>query len=430
MGRLYYQVVRVTDFGPYITKAVLAMPRLVRATELDREQFSVYATIRDKKGDIVELPKSFLQRDEFVESKGYRQITDIYISNEKGEKTDCEDGSRFVTLELSYGPNCKCASAIAADFKNINGHEHYIFADYEITQIKAIGEGDSELTGLVFDKLAGVFNPQRDKFLEDVSDDREIPLRYGYFVPELKSGKRPLIVWLHGAGEGGDDTAIAYSGNKATELTEDWVQEKFEGAFVFVPQCPTMWLDDGSGQYGDSGNSKYVKALKSAIDGFVDRFEDVIDTDRIYVGGDSNGGFMTMRMIMDYPDFFAAAFPICEAMLDERISDDHINKMKDLPIWFTHAANDPVVVPDKYVVPTYKRLMAAGAKNVHFTYWDKIVDMHEGFKNEKGEPFEYIGHFAWIPMLNDDCKVDFDGKPVVFAGREVTLMNWLALQKR
>ncbi len=428
MGNLYYQVIDITDFGPYITKLVLAMPREVDKKELTSDQFSVYVTVRDKNGDVVKMPKSFIERSEFVDNRGYREIRDAYPSDNKGNKS--EKASRFVTLEMAYGPIYKCSSAITADFKNVNGHEHYTVSEYEITQIKEIGEGDDQLKGLVFDKLGAVYNPKKDRFLEDVSDDNEMPLRYGYFVPDLRGGKKPLIVWLHGAGEGGDETCISYTGNKVTELTEDWVQEKFGGVFIFSPQCPTMWLDDGSGDYGDSGNSKYVKSLKSAIDCFINKFGYAIDTDRIYVGGDSNGGFMTMRMIMDYPDFFAAAFPICEAMLDKRITDDHIAKMKELSIWFTHAANDPIVPPDKYVLPTYHRLMDAGAKNVHFTYWDKIVDIHAGFKNEKGEPYEYMGHFAWIPMLNDDCKVDFDKKPVVFEGKEVTLMDWLALQKK
>ena len=155
-----------------------------------------------------------------------------------------------------------------------------------------------------------------------------------------------------------------------------------------------------------------------------------IDTDRIYIGGDSNGGFMTMRMILDYPEFFAAAFPICEALLDARISDEDIRNIRDLPIWFTHAKDDPVVPPKKYVVPTYERLIAAGAKNVHFTFWDGIYDMHGQFLDEKGNPWHYLGHFAWIPVFNDDCRLDYDGKPVTVEGREVTLFDWLALQKR
>ena len=137
---------------------------------------------------------------------------------------------------------------------------------------------------------------------------------------------------------------------------------------------------------------------------------------------------MTMRMLMSYPGFFKAAFPICEAMIDTAIKKKDIENLKDVGIWFTHAKNDPVVVPKNYVVPTYERLIAAGAKNVHFTFWNKIVDLHDRFKDENGKPFEYFGHFAWIPMLNDDCKVDYDGKPVILNGKKVTLLDWLAQQ--
>ena len=50
------------------------------------------------------------------------------------------------------------------------------------------------------------------------------------------------------------------------------------------------------------------------------------------------------------------------------ISDEDILKLKDLPIWFTHAKTDPVVVPDDFVVPTYERLAKVNP-NAHFTYW-------------------------------------------------------------
>ncbi|MBO6128181.1 MAG: prolyl oligopeptidase family serine peptidase [Pseudobutyrivibrio sp.] len=431
MGRLYYQFIRTTDFGPYVTKLILAMPREVENSELGAEKFSVYVEIKDRNGDVVKLPKSFIERDEFVPSVGYRKILMAYTSDRLG--VACDMASRYVTLELAYGPIYKCSSALAADFTNINGHENFTINDYVITQTQDIGEGDNVIRGLVFDSCAGVKHSQRERFIDVDSEDETKLLRYGYYTPDLKDGKRPLIVWLHGAGEGGDETAIAYAGNKVTELTEDWIQKKFDGAFVLVPQCPTMWLDDGSGEYGDSGKSKYVKVLKATIDSFIARFSDVIDTDKIYIGGDSNGGFMTMRMIIDYPEFFAAAFPICEALIDSAISDADIEAIKNIPIWFTHAKNDPIVPPEKYVVPTYERLVKAGARDLHFTYWDKIVDRkascdkYEGFLDEAGNPFEYLGHFAWIPMLNDDCKLDFDGKPVVVNGKEVTLLDWLAL---
>ncbi len=428
MGNLYYQVIEVTDFGPYVTRLVLAMPRPVRAEELRPELFSVYVTLRQKNGDTVELPKNFIQRDEFVPSRGYRPVQKAYPSDRQGARTD--GASRFVTLEMPFGPIWKCSAALAADFKSINGHEQYTVNDYRVTLTGPLGEGDEALTGLVFDTPAGVFNPQAERFLKGKSSHPALPIRYGYYVPERLDAKKALIVFLHGAGEGGQDLPIAWSGNKVTALTEEEIQRRFGGAFVLVPQCDTMWLDDGSHQYGDSGKSMYTEALKFLIDEFIEKNRAVIDPNRVYLGGDSNGGFMTLRMLMSYPDLFAAAFPICEAMIDTRVSDGDIARLKDIPLWFTHAKNDPVVVPEKYVLPTYERLMAAGAKNCHFTFWDKITDLHGTFQNEQGDPWEYMGHFAWIPVFNDDCRLDFDGKPVLVNGREVSLMEWLAAQSK
>ena len=428
MANLYYQYIEVTDFGPYVTKLILAMPREVAASELDVGLFNVYVTILDPAGKQVELPKSFIQRDEFIPSRGYRPVTAVYPSDRMGTRAD--GPSRYVALEMPYGPIWKCSSALAADFRSINGHEQYTVNDYRITVTGPIGEGDDALKGLVFDTPAGVFNPQAERFLTGVSSHPEMPIRYGYYIPERLDGPKPLILFLHGAGEGGQDLPIAWSGNKVTAFTEKEVQALFGGAFVLVPQCDTMWMDDGSHQYGDSGKSMYTEALKYLADEFMERFSAVIDPARIYIGGDSNGGFMTMRMLMSYPDAFTAAFPICEAMVDSQISESDIARLKDIPIWFTHAKNDPVVVPDKYVHPTYQRLMAAGAKNCHFTYWDGIVDLHGTFRNEKGEPWEYMGHFAWIPVFNDDCRLDYDGMPVRVNGKEVSLLQWLAAQRK
>ena len=86
----------------------------------------------------------------------------------------------------------------------------------------------------------------------------------------------------------------------------------------------------------------YVGKLKATIDEFLDAHPE-IDRDRVYIGGCSNGGVMTMRMVIDFPDFFAAAYPVCEALYDETISDVDIGKIAHMPIWFTHAACDTIV---------------------------------------------------------------------------------------
>lgn len=418
MAKGYYTITKITDFGPYITKLVLPMPSNDAAKSVDASTFSVFVERMDDKGEILLLPKSWMARDDKEPSRGYVPVKKAYPSDRDGN--ECSDGE-FVTLDVAYGPMMQLSAAISAP----NGLNVYIKSRYTITQVKPI-DGAS---GLVYDFSLGNSTPQAYGWLNDRSHGDE-PLNYGYFVPQkVESGKRPLIIWLHGAGEGGVDPTVAYTANKAVAFSSEKVQSYFGGAYVLAPQTRTFWMNDGSGQYGHTGKSIYVKALKACIDEFVAKNEN-IDTDRVYIGGDSNGGFMTMRMILDYPTFFAAAFPCCEALYDETITDENIESIKHLPIWFVHAKNDPVVKPDETVVPTYERIVASGNPNVHFTFWDKIEDIHEGFKTPDGKPFEYMGHFAWIPLYNDDCRLDFDGNPVVVNGKEVGLLKWLSLQKR
>ena len=70
-------------------------------------------------------------------------------------------------------------------------------------------------------------------------------------------------------------------------------------------------MDNGVEQLGHSNQSIYSPVLKALIDEFVAEHADRIDTDRIVVAGLSNGGFMTLRLCADYPDFFAAGLPCC-----------------------------------------------------------------------------------------------------------------------
>jgi len=420
MSKGYYTLTRITDFGPYVTKLILPVPSPVES--VDPEAFSVYVQRMDEKGELLLLPKSWMAREDKEPSQGYIPVTKAYPSDQSGKPTN---NGGYIALEMAYGPLHQLSSCISAP----DGLNVFVKMRYTVTQTRSLDSADGPLTGLVYDYPLGGSCPDSAGWLNDASRTQE-PLNYGYYIPQtVEPGPRPLLIWLHGAGEGGVDPSVAYMGNKVVALSSPKVQELFGGAYVLAPQTPTFWLNDGSGEYGRTGKSMYTKALMACIEDFVSR-NGGIDRDRIYIGGDSNGGFMTMRMLIDYPEYFAAAFPVCEALYDATITDANIQDIKDKPIWFTHAKNDPVVKPSETVEPTYKRLLAAGAKNVHFTFWDKITDIHEGFVDQEGKPFEYIGHFAWIPMLNDDCKVDYDGTPVTVDGQEVTLLQWLAKQKK
>lgn len=421
MARGYFAHVRVTDFGPYVTKLVLPLNAKL-AEEPSAEDFSVYVERRDGRGEIMQLPLNWLERDRREPSVGYAQVMAAYASDLEGSRME---GGDCIALELAYGPQHPVVAEISAP----EGFNVSVISEYRISLLRPLRTSAGTCAGLVFDRKYGTRCSDYAEFRESVSSDPAMPLRYGYYVPQTPAEKKPLIIWLHGAGEGGAETKIAYMGNKVPAMAAPEIQRIFGGAYLLVPQCPTMWMDDGSHEYGRSGRSMYAGALKAAIDEFLVNNPE-IDRRRIYIGGDSNGGFMTMRMCIDYPDFFAAAFPVCEALYDETVTDAQIRELAKLPLWFVHAKNDPVVLPGETAEATYRRLRSAGAGNLHFSYFDRLVDRHEGWTQEDGSPFEYVGHFAWIPLFNRDCNFDYDGSPVMLDGRQADVFDWLARQHR
>jgi hypothetical protein len=72
-------------------------------------------------------------------------------------------------------------------------------------------------------------------------------------------------------------------------------------------------------------------------------------------------------------------------------------------------------------------LIAAGAKNVHLSYYDHVTDI-TGFFG--GDDYRYNGHWSWIYSHANDADFDFDGKPVIVNGRAVTIMEWMAMQSK
>ena len=113
---------------------------------------------------------------------------------------------------------------------------------------------------------------------------------------------------------------------------------------------------------------------------------------------------------------------MCEYYLEEWLTDERIAEIADLPLWFVHCQADPSVDPTITSVPTYERLLAAGAENLHFSYYESIVDPEYGNT--------YNGHNSWVYSLLNLCSTDFDGSPVTVDGNEVTLYEWLNLQSK
>jgi len=227
-------------------------------------------------------------------------------------------------------------------------------------------------------------------------------LTYAAYEPwSLKGdGKaNPLVIWLHGGGEGGVDVSITLLGNEVVSLIRPEIQSHFTteggagGAYVLSIQCPTMWMGTVKGFGHGEYPSLYADVLKSCIDYYVGLNPDV-DRNRIYLGGCSNGGFMTMHMLIRHPKYFAAAYPTCEAYMDQYISDNEINALAEENIWIVQSYDDTTVDPKTHCIPTFQRLVKAGAKNV----WMSMFENVQGIDNP-GQ--KLMGHFSWCYLFND-----------------------------
>ncbi|MDD6675442.1 MAG: prolyl oligopeptidase family serine peptidase [Lactimicrobium massiliense] len=236
--------------------------------------------------------------------------------------------------------------------------------------------------------------------------ENSITIPYGEWKPAADDHKNPLVIWLHGAGEGvskyKNDVYVDLLGNEVTSLISDEFQQKMNGAYVITPQAQTMWMDGGDGNYqsGDKG-SMYEETLFDLIQSYVKSNPD-IDPNRIIVGGCSNGGYMTMELILKHPDYFYKAYPICEAYADEFITDEQIRDLAEsrMGIWFTYSRDDTTVDPTKHAIPTIERLKQAGA-DVHVSSYDHVVDTTGRFTNADGTPYQYMGHWSWIYFDNN-----------------------------
>jgi len=289
---------------------------------------------------------------------------------------------------------------------------------------------DKEWTPYVKNLMENYIIPETEEWKRDVFQptNANFTLTRASFAPKgIKNDftKNPLIIWLHGAGEGGDDQDIVLLGNEVTALSKDRIQSYFrvgrqKGAYVLIVQTPTMWMDKGDGTYnddivGERQYSMYEDALFEAIQDYVKHNKD-IDTKRIYVGGCSNGGYMTMNLMFEHGDYFAAYYPICEAYMNVNVSDEMIDRVKDYNIWFSQSEDDATVNPLQTTVPSFYRLIKAGAENVHFSYYNGIYGQDD--PNAK-----YFGHYAWVYAFNDDVKKEFDNEKVLEDFDNVTFEN-------
>ena len=155
--------------------------------------------------------------------------------------------------------------------------------------------------------------------------------RYVVYVPREYDPSRPwpLIVFLHGSGERGED-GLWQTDVGLGHAIRQW-PERFP-CLVLMPQCPKdiLWDED--------------KAAMDIIDATLDKtLRDFnVDPDRIYLTGLSMGGFATWIYGAQHIDRYAALMPICGGGRTE-----DAKALAKVPIWVFHGADDDGIEPEE-----------------------------------------------------------------------------------
>ncbi len=221
----------------------------------------------------------------------------------------------------------------------------------------------------------------------DTTEDRN--RRYVLYVPQDYSPDKawPLIVFLHGAGERGDDGLIQTEVGIGTAIRR--YSDRFP-ALVLFPQCPE---DD------------YWSSVEDHMDDIMaqTRKDYTIDAHRIYLTGISLGGYGTWGWGAVKSDTFAALMPICgggnpsdlNTYIKGRVPDvysaknldNRIEKLIAMPIWAFHGGMD-VVVPAR----RSDRMVSA---------------LKKGGGNPRLTVFRGVGHNSWDKAYADKKGIEW-----------------------
>jgi predicted peptidase len=238
---------------------------------------------------------------------------------------------------------------------------------------------------LVINNLSAQYKDLYEK-KEFINGNDTLRYRILYPVNYDASKKYPLIVFLHGAGERGNDNEAQLT--HGSNLFADSANREQFPAMVIFPQCPKedFWSrirreqekKDSLGQFSFPSEQP-IGASLNLVSRLLDSLvaAKLVNKKKIYLGGLSMGGMGTFELLWRKPNFFAAAFPICGGG-DPQKATVYGRKF---PIWIFHGDNDPTV-PVSNSRLMNNALQAAGAK-VKYTEYPGVG--HDSWNNAFAE---------------------------------------------
>ena len=380
---------KIFDYGQNIVSIEIdtkGQGKNIQNKQIDKDTFKVFA-----KGT---LPKDAgIVLDDKTKSSGTfeveREIENIFV-NDKGN----------IVINLKYGKDVAGANTLSYVTGDVSRNV-LMDLEYKVEQKKEIKGYKAG-----FYRQGKIVDEEADKF---VAAKSKSGVNYQYFKPVNKDDgkKHPLIIWFHGNGEGGykdyrNNVSQKLANRGAVAFAEDKTQKIFGGAYVVAPQADDTWYNNYT--------KGYIKSVKAMIDEFAS--ENNVDKNRIYVFGASAGGYMSFRMMIEYPNYFAA-FSTSAAALDKAATSggvatttQDLMKIRNKPLWMVHAQNDPTISYENTSKRVYDVLSKYGA-------------ILSSYSNVKIDGTEYNGHWSWIYSLRN--------MPVNNKGEH--LFEWMAKQR-
>ena len=377
------------DFGESINRITFALDG-VDAASLDNTTFTVTSTAT--------LPDGI---------EGDEDNAGLYENVQRSiDRVSVTDGMVELVLHCENGGSGEGTLSFGSPSIQRNMDMELLYTVQQTEDLIVNGEV-VEAGTLSFTMEEGYDNPEVAAFQRDEKNG----MTYFYYVPEnAQDGEEhPLIVWLHGLGEGGypgvDATTSGLRANRAAlGFAQADAQAIFGGAFVLAPQSPTSWIEDYF-------TRDYETTLLDIVDTMTEQFP--VDTDRIYLTGASAGGYAVVWLASHHPEKWAAVVPVCpgistgvsEAFGSVVPEDEDLLVLGQIPVWVIQAANDTSVSIDE----AGRRLSSVLGSSIHYTEYSTV--------NINGTEFD--GHWSWV-YLNHNVP-ECNGQHI---------WNWMAEQVR
>ena len=183
-------------------------------------------------------------------------------------------------------------------------------------------------------------------------------LNYRLYLPKnIPADKKlPVVLFLHGAGERGDDNFSQLKHGVLSLIK--YGSATNDPAIIIVPQCPNgmQWVNVPWAAKSHTMPAQPSQPMSLALSLLREKLKTLpVDLNRVYVTGVSMGGYGTWDAIQREPALFAAAVPICgggDASCAPAI--------KQIPIWIFHGDKDGAV-PVERSRDMFKALQACGS---------------------------------------------------------------------